>query len=108
NRETCTTRRERTNTPLQALVTLNDVQFIEAARYLAQSALKDGGAADDSKIDFIARRVLARPFRAAELKVVQGSLADLQTHYKTRAEEARKLITVGESRPDAALDAGTL
>jgi hypothetical protein len=108
NRETCTTRRERTNTPLQALVTLNDVQFIEAARYLAQTALKDGGATDESKIDFIARRLLSRPFRAEELKVVQESLGDLQTHYKTRPEEARKLITVGESRPDASLDAGTL
>ncbi len=108
NRETCTTRRERTNTPLQALVTLNDVQFIEAARHLAQTALQDGGASDASKIDFIARRLLARPFRPAEVKVVQESLADLREHYKTRPEEARKLITVGESRPDASLDAGTL
>ncbi len=108
NRETCTTRRERTNTPLQALVTLNDVQFVEAARYLAQSALKDGGATDEAKIDFIARRLLARPFRAEETKVVQESLGDLLTHYKTRPEDARKLINVGESRPDASLDAGTL
>ncbi len=108
NRETCTTRRERTNTPLQALVTLNDVQFIEAARFLAQTALKDGAASDEGKIDLIARRLLARPFRAEEMKVVQGSLADLQAHYKTRPEEARKLISVGETRPDASLDAGTL
>jgi Protein of unknown function (DUF1553)/Protein of unknown function (DUF1549)/Concanavalin A-like lectin/glucanases superfamily/Planctomycete cytochrome C len=108
NRETCTTRRDRTNTPLQALVTLNDVQFIEAARFLAQTALKDGGTTEANKIDFIARRLLARPFRDAELKVVQESLADLQAHYKTRLEEARKLINVGESRPDAAIDPGTL
>jgi hypothetical protein len=108
NRETCTTRRERTNTPLQALVTLNDVQFIEAARFLAQNALTDGGATDGSKIDFIARRLLARPFRAEEMKVVQESLVDLLTHYKTRPDEARKLINVGESRHDASLDAGTL
>ncbi|MSQ92942.1 MAG: DUF1553 domain-containing protein [Gemmataceae bacterium] len=108
NRETCTTRRERTNTPLQALVTLNDVQFIEAARHLAQTAIKEGGATDVSKIDFIAQRLLARSFRAAEMKVVQESLGDLLTNYKTRPDEARKLITVGESRPDASLDAGTL
>lgn len=108
NRETCTTRRERTNTPLQALVTLNDVQFVEAARHLAQLALKEGGATDSSKIDFIAHRLLARPFRDAELKIVQSSLADLLANYKTRPDEARKLITVGESRPDASLDAPTL
>jgi hypothetical protein len=108
NRETCTVRRDRTNTPLQALVTLNDVQFIEAARHLAQAALKDGGASDASRIDFIAQRLLARSFREAEMKIVQGSLTDLLAHYKTRPDDARKLITVGESRPDATLDAGTL
>src|SRR5207247_1471428 len=94
NRETCTTRRERTNTPLQALVTLNDTQFIEAARHLAQTALKEGGKTDDSKIDLIAKRLLARSFRPAELKIVQESLGDLRDHYKTRPDEARKLITV--------------
>src|SRR5262245_57953032 len=57
NRETCTVRRERTNTPLQALVTLNDVQFVEAARHLAQTALKDGGATDAGRIDFIAQKI---------------------------------------------------
>jgi len=108
NRETCTTRRERTNTPLQALVTLNDVQFVEAARHLAQTAMNKGGATDESRIDFIARRLLARPFRGEEMKVVQESLSDLREHYRTRQGEARKLITVGESRPDATLDAGTL
>ena len=115
NRETCTTRRERTNTPLQALVTLNDVQFIEAARHLAQTALLASGQrklagaeSDTATIDFIAQRLLARPFRPAEMKIVQESLADLVTNYKTREADARKLITVGESRPDASLDPGTL
>jgi hypothetical protein len=108
NRETCTTRRERTNTPLQALVTLNDVQFVEAARHLATHALKEGGPTDDTKIDFIARRLIARPFRPAELKIVQESLADLREHYSKREADARKLITVGESRPDARLDTRAL
>ncbi len=42
------------------------------------------------------------------MKVVRDSLAELTANYKTRPEEAHKLITVGESRPDASLDAGTL
>jgi hypothetical protein len=108
NRETCTVRRERTNTPLQALVTLNDVQFIEAARHLAQMALKEGGPSDESRIDFVARRLLARPFRAEELKMVEGNLTELLADYKARPAEASKLINVGESRPDASLDVPTL
>src|SRR6202007_2654496 len=65
-REVCTVRRERTDTPLQALVTLNDPQFVEAARWLAQTTIKDGGDKDETRIDFMARRLLARPFRAEE------------------------------------------
>src|SRR5207253_546879 len=64
NRETCTVRRERTNTPLQALVTLNDPQFVEAARHLAERTLKQGGARLEDRFDFMARRLLARRFRA--------------------------------------------
>ncbi|MBI3823821.1 MAG: DUF1553 domain-containing protein [Planctomycetes bacterium] len=115
NRETCTTRRERTNTPLQALVTLNDVQFIEAARHLATQALRvarqskvEGAEFDEVGIDFIARRLIARPFRPAELKIVKESLTDLRDHYQSRETDARKLITVGESMPDVTLDARTL
>jgi hypothetical protein len=108
SRETCTVHRERTDTPLQALVTLNDVQFVEAARHLAQVALKDGGDTEDKRLDFVARRLLARPFRAEEVKVVKESVAELLTHYKDRPLEARKLIAVGESKADANLDAATL
>jgi Protein of unknown function (DUF1553) len=108
NRETCSVRRERTNTPLQALVTLNDVQFVEAARFLAQSALREGGQTDDARIDYIARRLLARPFGPEELKVVKESLAELAAHYKGKPEDARKVITVGESKADPSLDAVTL
>ena len=108
NRETCTVRRDRTNTPLQALVTLNDVQFIESARHLAQTALKDGGKTDDDRIDFIAKRLLARSFREPEMKIVRGSLNDLSAHYQKRPDDARKLITVGETQADATLNASSL
>ncbi len=107
NRETCAVRRERTNTPLQALVTLNDVQFIEAARHLAQRALRESDKTE-KRLDFIARRLLARPFKAEEQKVVRGVLEELLTHYKAHAEDAGKLIAVGESKADPKLDASTL
>ena len=108
NRETCTTRRELTNTPLQALVTLNDTQFVEAARHLAQRTLKEGGAKLESRLNFLAKRLLARPFRTEEVQVITGSLNDLLAHYRARPTDASKLLAVGESRADASLDAPTL
>jgi hypothetical protein len=108
SREYCTVRRDRTNTPLQALVTLNDPQFVEAARHLAQAALKEGGDKDGSRIGFMAGRLVSRPFRPAEMKVVQESLSDLLAYYKAHPQDAQKLLTVGESRPDASLDGPTL
>jgi len=104
NREVCAVRRERTNTPLQALVTLNDVQFIEAARNLAQRALKEGGATPDTRIDFLTRRLLARPLRPEEHAVVKRSLAELETFYRGHGKEAKELIATGESKPDPALE----
>lgn len=108
-REACTVRRERTNTPLQALVTLNDVQFVEAARHLAQTVLKSPQATDDTaRLNLLARRLLARPFRAEELPIVEGSLKDLRDYYQSHADDARKLISEGESKPDASLDPALL
>jgi len=108
NRETCTVRRERTNTPIQALVTLNDVQFVEAARALAEKSLKDGGKTDAARLDYLARRLLARPFRPDELPVVERVFADLSAYYAKNPAEAKKLIAYGESKPDPALDPALL
>jgi hypothetical protein len=103
SRQVCTMRRERTDTPLQALVTLNDVQFVEAARFLAQRALKEGGATEQAQEDFIARRLLARPLRPAEQSVVSKSLADLKSFYDGHPKDAQALIMDGESKPDPTL-----
>jgi hypothetical protein len=108
NRETCVVRRERTNTPLQALVTLNDEQFVEAARHLAQRAMKEGGEKEDDRLDFVAKRLLARAFRAEELPIVKASLAELTAYYAANAEDATKLIAVGESKADPAVDPAQL
>jgi hypothetical protein len=107
-REVCTVRRERTNTPLQALVTLNDPQFVEAARWLATAALKHGGDSTDARLDYIGRRLLCRPLRAEEIKIVRESLADLLTYYKAHEDDAKKLVSVGESKVQPGLDVALL
>lgn len=97
NRETCTVRRERTNTPLQALATLNDPQFVEAARHLAQLSLKHGSTVEE-RMDFVARRLLSRPLRPNEQKVIGSVLEDLLAHYKAEPKDAEALLAVGESK----------
>src|SRR5581483_3643705 len=92
SREACTVRRERTDTPLQALVTLNDPQFIEAARNLAEHALKKGGPGEKERLDFMAERLLARPLRPAERKITGGVLRDLLVRYKAAPKDAEALI----------------
>ncbi len=108
SRETCTVRRERTNTPLQALVTMNDPQFVEAARHLGQLALLSKEQSDDARLDSIALRLMARPFTEVERKIVRASLAEFTAFYKTNPQDAAKLIAVGDSRADASLDVPTL
>jgi hypothetical protein len=108
SREVCTVRRERTNTPLQALVTLNDPQFVEAARHLAELALKSAGDSTEERIGAIAERLLARPLRPEETAVVTASLEGLLAYYNGHAQDAAALVAVGESRSDPALDVRVL
>ncbi|TVS19333.1 MAG: DUF1553 domain-containing protein [Planctomycetaceae bacterium] len=108
SREVCTVRRERTNTPLQALVTLNDPQFVEAARHLAQRSLIDGGDTLSSRLDYLAQRLLCRPLDDVELAIVEASLTDLAKHYARHPDDARLLLAVGESPTDPSLDPAEL
>ncbi len=104
SREVCTVRRERTNTPLQALVTLNDPQFIEAARHLAQRALTNGGDSVSDRVDYLAQRLLCRSLDDAELAIVEGSLTALAEYYADHPDDAQKLLDVGETSTDSSLD----
>ncbi|MFM7152259.1 MAG: DUF1553 domain-containing protein, partial [Gemmataceae bacterium] len=96
SRETCTVRRERTNTPLQALLLLNDVQYIEASRALAQRTLRDGGNTDAEKISLLFRLGTCRKPDARELSELTGELAELRKDFKANPEGARKLLRIGE------------
>jgi mono/diheme cytochrome c family protein len=108
SRETCTVRRERTNTPLQALVTLNDPQFIEAAKRLAEVAMKTAGESTEGRLDVISKRLLSRSFRPDELEVVKASLSDLTQYYRLHVEDAKLLLNVGEVKPEATMDPAML
>ena len=108
NRETCTVRRERTDTPLQALVTMNDPQFIEAARHLAEDALKRARGDTNQAIDDIARRLLVRPLTPAERRVVTDTFQTASRHYADRSVEAARLVSIGESPRTSAFPETTL
>lgn len=100
-RQTCAVKPSRTNTPLHALVTLNDITFVEAARALAQQVLTTAKD-DDGRIDLAFRRVLARMPSERERQVLKAGLARLRTQYADPAV-AKKLLAVGESPRDEKL-----
>ena len=104
-RESCTIRRERTNTPLQALVTLNDPQFVEAARFLAQEAIEEMGDDFDRRLDYMTMRVMARSLEAEEREVAKSAYQQFLRYYGANGEEAARLLATGESEPDQALPA---
>ena len=108
SREVCSVRRERTNTPLQALVTLNDVQFVEAARKLAELVLKENCSDNARTMNAIALRVLSRPFSDVEMTTALDTFADLHQHYVANPDDAKALLAFGESAVDASLDPATL
>ena len=101
-RESCIVRRERTDTPLQALATMNDVQFVEAARYLAETAM-ESAITFDARLDLIASRILARPLSSGERLIARHAYDDFARFYAGHPDEARKFLDDGERKPDPSL-----
>ena len=100
NREVCVVARGNTTTPLQALVTLNDTQFVEAARVFAQRILAQPGD-DSARLKWAFTETTSRPPTAPELKVISGTLTRERTHYAKNAPAAQALLAHGEfPRPD--------
>jgi hypothetical protein len=102
SREVFCTRRERTDTPLQALVTLNDPQFVEAARHLAARAL--GSSRDfDSRLDCVTEPLLSRRLAPGERAVIRKLEQDACKNYQNNPADAHALLLVGESKTDKTL-----
>jgi hypothetical protein len=98
-REVCVLKRSRTNTPSQALNLMNDPTYIEAARFLAQRMILEGGANEDSRLSYGFRLILARSPKAAELAILRGALERTQKDFSADIASATRLIEVGEAVP---------
>jgi hypothetical protein len=104
DRETCTAARGETNTPLQALVLWNDPTYVEAARHLAQRALRDASAGDDTRIAWMMKIVLSRAPQEKEVAVLATLLNRQRMVYRANRPAAESLVSVGESPRDERLD----
>jgi Protein of unknown function (DUF1553)/Protein of unknown function (DUF1549)/Planctomycete cytochrome C/Concanavalin A-like lectin/glucanases superfamily len=104
DREKCTARRGITNTPLQALALLNDPTYVEAARGLAQRALRTGGKSDRERVDFAFKLATARTPDPEERSVLLDSLQEFRSSYRMDRPQAGKLLAIGETKADPKLD----
>jgi hypothetical protein len=96
SREECTAQRARSNTPLQALVLLNDPIYVEGARAFAERTLKEGGKEDDARLTFAYKWAVSRSPRPAERDVLVALLKKHRDYFRSHAKEAEDLIHVGE------------
>ena len=108
DRETCVVRRARTNTPLQALVLMNDPTYVEASRKLAERMLTEGGETVEQRIAFGFRLATARLPRDREVDVLKNVLQRQREIFRQNAEAATRLLAVGEAPRNDKLDAAEL
>jgi hypothetical protein len=93
SREVCMVRRIRTNTPLQAFVTLNDPVYVEAAQALARRIVQEGGSGDEERARFGLGLCLARPPRQEEVRQLTALLYTERAHYRADAHGALEIAT---------------
>lgn len=108
NRETCTIKRSRTNTPLQALSLLNEVTFVEAARKLAERMLRDGGNSAEQRLAYGFQLTIARKPTERELMVLKKGLDADMLRFSASDSEAHALVGFGEAAAAADLSATEL
>jgi hypothetical protein len=108
SRQNCVVKTSRTNTPLHALVTLNDVTYVEAARSLGERMLKQNATDDAARLAYGFQLCTARMPSKREAQMLAGALARFREQYRSDTAAAEKLIRAGESKPDATLAAPEL
>jgi hypothetical protein len=108
SREEAVCERTRSNTPLQAMVLLNDPTYVEAARVLAERAIKEGGKSADDRLAFATRAAMQRPPSAAESKVLLALLDKHLAEYKAEVPAAQKLLAIGDKPAAKDVDAAEL
>lgn len=104
SRETCTARRERTSTPLQSLVLLNDPQHVEAARVLAERLLHQSGNGIESRIKTAFRLLTSRGASDKEVEMLKRLYFDQKAHFDTASNDALLFLATGESTRDEKLN----
>jgi len=107
-REKCVIQRQVTNTPLQALVTMNDEQFVEAARLFAERVMTEGGDTFESRLNFAFLLATARPADALRIEVLKEFYDRQWNIYRDQTERAKDLLNIGDFPYDEKLDAAKL
>ncbi len=103
-REVCAVKRQATATPLQALVLLNDPQYVEAARALAARAFREGGSTLDDRVTFLFRATTGRRPRAREVTTLETLHRDQLDEFRSGRSDATKLLAVGDAPRDPTID----
>jgi hypothetical protein len=96
DRYACTVRRQKTSTPLQSLVLLNDVQYVEAGRMLAERMLREGGSRPEDWITYAFRSLTSRRPRPDELRILLNLYQQQYTDFQKNPARAKSLLTEGE------------
>jgi hypothetical protein len=102
-RDVVCTRRQRTDTPLQALITMNDVQWVEAARTLAQRVIHEAVPDPPQRINRMSQILLAHDASVPMIAALKNSLQQMQQHYAKDRKAAHALVALGEKKRDASI-----
>jgi hypothetical protein len=108
SREACTARRERTNTPLQALFLMNEPQCFEAARHLAQKAIREGGATPEERAAWMLRRCALRAPTSQDVADLTGVYRAQREGFAKDPEGAKQAVSAGDLPPDGSIEPAEL